>query len=169
MTDQAVGTSTPLAQLRAAAAAAAASDSAIQEIQQVAPEVAPVVPVPSPPPPAVVAAPPPAPPPVEQTPVASPPAETPPDVSSKLTETFKELKQIAADSGNKSTSLLNSSSLKLGVAVMILFVVVGMLPVDAIVNKFSFMKRVPAASTLIKALTTGIATAAVSSNLCKIS
>ena len=166
-TNPSTGTSTPLSELRAAAAAATSPPPAAPapaappappalsaDVQQAAPElvqaVSESIPVAHP-------IPPPAPPPI----IPDSPAPMVSDASSP-TDKPKE-----ASAGM--LSFLSSASFKLGVAMMLLFVVVGALPVDAIVNKFAFLKKIPCGSTLIKALTTGVSAAAIANNVCKFS
>lgn len=65
--------------------------------------------------------------------------------------------------------LMNSSSIKIALFAMVICAVMGVVPIDAIVKRFPFLQKLPCSSVMIKAVTTGIATFAVSSNVCKLS
>lgn len=143
--------STPLAQLRAQAAAAKQND------QPPAP-----APAPAPPPPedaipelsALSANPPPAHPIPTQTPPApAPPPETAPPA---------EPKKAPAEPSGGYLSFVSLKQLKICAAVALIFIVVTMMPVEAIVSRVQFIKNMPLANSLIKALTAGIAVAALS-------
>lgn len=78
----------------------------------------------------------------------------------------------APQAGNKAGAaastlarLLSPATLKMGVAVMLIFILVSGLPVDALTAKISYLKRIPFSTTAIKALAAGLAAATVSSNV----
>ena len=168
-------TSTPLAQLRAQAAAAKQAEPA--DPQQQPPPVDAGAPPPAPPAgaPAPPAAPPALAPPALAPPAAAPPAPAPApaappaeaDMIADLAaaEPLKPLPKPSGQTKPLLSGLLDMSTIKLGVAVMFIFVFVTGLPVDAITNKFSFLKKLPFSSTMIKAVTAGAAAATVSTSL----
>lgn len=167
-------TSTPLSQLRAQAAAMQAEQQPSQDPVAVPPATPPPeiipAPAPAPPPPA-----PPPPPPQVLPPVvpSNPPvAPRPPvgeaDVLADLAaaEPLKPVQKPPVSRKSPMNGLLDMNTMKLGVAVMFIFIVVTGLPVEAITNKFSFLKKLPFSSTMIKAITAGAAAATVSTSLC---
>ena len=184
MEDQQQQTSTPLAQLRAQAAAAKQAESGGAPPVETAPPVVAPPPVPpptqaqaqAPAPPAPAPAPAPIPSPAPApTPAPSPavPA-SPEDAIAELAAASPPLNHVAKPAAKKPSSggilsLLNPAALKMGVAVMLIFIVVSGLPVEAITSRFAFLKKIPCSSTTIKAITAGAAAAAVSTSVAKIS
>ena len=73
----------------------------------------------------------------------------------------------ATGSVSMASSLLGQPALKIGLAVVVIFLAVSCLPIDALAAKFSVLKRIPFSSTVIKALTAGAAAAAVSTSVCE--
>ena len=59
-------------------------------------------------------------------------------------------------------SFVSVSQMKFCLAVAVVFFVVTMLPVDALIKRFSVLDRLPFANILLKALTAGIAVTAAS-------
>lgn len=158
MTDHA--TSTPLAQLRAAASAIKNddSDAVLDAMQDPVPVSPPTPPQPIPPPVVQQPAPPP-----QQIPV-QPPQPLPPAAA--------PLQPIPSPDKKPSSlleELFQKPSLKLGLVVAIIFVAIGFIPIDNAVDKYAFLQKIPYAKTLLKALGAGVATAAAASSVCKIS
>lgn len=86
-----------------------------------------------------------------------------------LPHVLKPEAKKSSGGGGGIMSLLNPAALKMGFAVMLIFIVVTGLPVDAITAKLTFLKKLPFSSTTIRAVTAGVAAAAVSTSVSKIS
>lgn len=159
MVDPTAQISTPLAQLRAQAAAAKLAE-ATAPVAAPIPVQAPVVAVAHP---APVVAP------------ATAPAllddDSIPDLSAVVAAPVTPAKSPVATpacalapsrSLGSLCSFVSLAQLKFGLAVAIVFFLASMLPVDALVRRFSFLGKLPFANTLLKALTAGVAVTAMS-------
>jgi hypothetical protein len=142
------GTSTPLSQLRAKLEAPASQPDIADIIDQhIASHAAQAAPAPAPPPAVALC------------PAAAPAALLAPTAATAL------LAQPAAGWSATAAAFLRSAAFRLGVAVAVLFVLAGLLPVDGLVEKYGALKRLPAAATLLRALATGAAASAVALQL----
>ena len=146
MVDPTTQISTPLAQLRAQAAAAKLADATAPVADPVPAQVVPVV--------------------AQQAPVAAPvllDEDSIPDLSAVIAAPAPPAKSPVATPACASRSIsslcsfVSVAQLKFGLAVAIVFFAVSMMPVDALVRKFSFLGKLPFANTLLKALTAGVA------------
>ena len=91
-----------------------------------------------------------------------PPAPAPAPAPPPETAPPAEPKKAPAEPSGGYLSFVSLKQLKICAAVALIFIVVTMMPVEAIVSRVQFIKNMPLANSLIKALTAGIAVAALS-------